>query len=313
MDEFGIIDRYFNWHDNSDDLPVSIGDDAAVINIPAEKQLVTCIDTLISGVHFPETTSAHAIAYKSLAVNLSDIAAMGASPKWFTLAITLPEIDPDWLKAFSSGLKTLADHSGCYLIGGDTTRGPLSISIQILGLVEKETALLRSQAQPGDRIYVSGTLGDAALGLKCYQDSVILDNELAAYCINRLNYPTPRLELGRTIRDKAHACIDVSDGLLQDLSHILDASGVGATLDLTNIPLSKPLQTLDRIDALRYALTGGDDYELLFTLPKKLESWFMSDAISEQTSCIGVINNKVGSISDTSGNLLTKKGYNHFS
>jgi len=313
MDEFGIIDRYFNWHIYSDDLSVSIGDDAAVINIPTGKQLVTCIDTLISGVHFPETTSAHAIAYKSLAVNLSDIAAMGAVPKWFTLAITLPDFNPDWLKAFSTGLKVLAEQSGCYLIGGDTTRGPLSISIQVLGLVEKETALLRSQAQAGDRIYVSGTLGDAAVGLKCYQDSVILDNELAAYCIKRLNYPTPRLQLGKIIRDTAHACIDVSDGLLQDLSHILEASGVGATLDLTNIPLSEPLKTFDRTDALNYALTGGDDYELLFTLPEKLESRLMSDASSELISCIGVINNKVGYISDTNGHLLTKKGYNHFS
>ncbi|MCF6189575.1 MAG: thiamine-phosphate kinase [Cocleimonas sp.] len=333
MDEFNLIQKYFTWNKTPRDVVTAVGDDAAVIEIPPNKQLVTSIDTLVSGVHFPENTPPDAIGHKALAVNLSDLAAMGASPRWFTLALTLPEIDETWLEGFSAGLKELAQQHDCFLIGGDTTRGPLSISIQVMGVVDTGKALLRSDARVGDKIYVTGTLGDAAAGLqsifskdnssnKNNNKKSVLEKEADKVCQKHLNMPTPRIVESNIIKHFASTCIDVSDGLLQDLTHILEASGVAAELDSTQLPLSSALMTLvtDNTEATQLALTGGDDYELLFTIPESREANFVGIVKGKaKVTCIGVITDiteNQNTITDENGNILTNidkyKGYNHF-
>jgi thiamine-monophosphate kinase len=267
MSEFNIIRNYFDWQPRPQDLSLGIGDDAALVNIPQGMELVISVDTSNAGIHFPLDTPPHAIGYKSLAVNLSDLAAMGAIPKWFTLALSLPKANPAWLSEFARGLRELAEQQQIYLIGGDTTRGALSITIQVMGLVEQGTALLRSQAQVGDLICVSGTLGDAAAGLAVVQQRLTLADDAAAYAIQRLNYPSPRVALGRVLRQYAHACMDISDGLLGDLQHILQASQVGAQLTTGALPLHSLLADLSLQQQATFAFNGGDDYELLFTLP----------------------------------------------
>ncbi len=334
MHEFNVIQKYFTWDKPPRDVVTAVGDDAAVLDIPHNKQLVTSIDTLVSGVHFPENTAPYAIGHKALAVNLSDLAAMGASPRWFTLALTLPEIDEIWLEGFSAGLKALAQQYDCFLIGGDTTRGPLSISIQVMGVVDTGKALLRSDARVGDKIYVTGTLGDAAVGLQSIfnknnsssdennRKSSSLEKEATTFCQQRLNMPTPRVVESNIIKHFASTCIDVSDGLLQDLSHILEASDVGAKLNLTQLPLSSALMTLfsstttDNKQATKLALTGGDDYELLFTIPESRETNFLGIVKGKaKVTCIGVITETTEDqtiIIDENGNPLTSTGYNHF-
>jgi len=323
MHEFNLIHKYFTWDNPPADIAIAVGDDAAVLDIPADKQLVTSIDTLISGVHFPENTLPSSIAHKALAVNLSDLAAMGATPKWFTLALTLPEIDEAWLNSFSKGLKTLAHEHHCFLIGGDTTRGPLNISIQVMGLVDTGKALLRSGAKLGDKIYVTGTLGDGAAGLKNLNGELEGEFKLsktdAKYCQQRLDNPTPRIIESRLIKSFATSCIDVSDGLLQDLSHILEASQVGATLNLSHLPFSSALRNLDNNLATNLALKGGDDYELLFTIPAIKETQFLSQLsntmngkVDNKVTCIGEITKEDTGIRDNAGNRLISSGYNHF-
>ena len=320
MSEFDLINHYFNWQiSNKNGVIKAVGDDAAVLALPENTQLITSIDTLISGVHFPENTTPEDIAYKSLAVNLSDLAAMAARPAWFTLALTLPKKNSRWLQGFSAGLKEIATQYGCDLVGGDTTRGSLSISIQVMGWVRRGRALLRSGARPGDLIYVSGTLGDAAIALQ----SVLANSEPGSlnkadlsYCQSRLNRPVPRLAVSEAISDIASACIDISDGLIQDLSHILKASGVGASVQTEQIPLSAALQKLPSEQALWAALSGGDDYELLFCVPPEKQSRL--DTINKMDvplTCIGEINDKSETICDASGNLIKLAdytGYNHF-
>lgn len=344
MGEFDLIETYFRWDnfsDNSDDVKgviIGIGDDAAVLKLDSSQQLVTSIDTLISGVHFPEQTTPAAIAHKALTVNLSDIAAMGAKAKWFTLALTLPDVDHAWLKEFSSSLKKLAEQASVSLVGGDTTRGPLSISIQVMGTVENNHSLLRSGAKPGDKIFVSGTLGDAAVGLSSVQGSFERDTlnpdsldsdvleltaEDKAFCEERLNYPTARVDESEVIKQYATSCIDVSDGLLQDLGHILKKSKVSAVINPHLVPLSNSLQKLPQEKALQYALNGGDDYELLFTVPNQMHEVFMksaSEKISTKITLIGEVishpeNDQEGInvILDPRGKNLRGNGYNHFS
>lgn len=311
MHEFNLIETYFTWDDVPSNVAIAVGDDAAVIDIPKNKQLVTSIDTLISGVHFPKNTPGNAIGHKALAVNLSDIAAMGATPKWFTLALTLPEIDNSWLSGFSAGLKSLAQLHNCFLVGGDTTRGPLSISIQVMGLVDTGSALLRRGAKLGDKIYVTGTLGDAAGGLQILQENLESSQQDRKFFQKRLNFPTPRLVESKTIKQFATSCIDISDGLLQDLSHVLKASGVGAKLDLKALPFSPSLNNLTIELATDFALTGGDDYELLFTIPEEKEKKFI-EKIKDKATCIGSITQHQQRITDSNDKQLTSSGYNHF-
>lgn len=282
LDEFGLIRRYFTRADHP--LPagvrLGIGDDAALLDLPPGESLAVTTDTLVAGRHFPHDALPFDIGWKALAVNLSDLAAMGATPVGVTLAITLPVADDAWLAAFAEGFFALADAHGVPLIGGDTTRGPLSITVTALGSVPLKQALRRDGAQPGDLIYVSGTLGDGGLGLALAEGrlhDVHLPPLHQAHALARLHRPTPRLALGLALRGIASAAMDVSDGLVQDLGHLLKASSgsqpLGATLTLEKLPLSPVMQylagegdTLQR-DVLEWALAAGDDYELLFTVP----------------------------------------------
>ena len=314
-DEFSLIERYFTWANPPKSVTKSVGDDAAILNVPQKQQLVVSVDTLISGVHFPPETAAHAIAHKALAVNLSDLAAMGAEPAWFTLALTLPDIEHEWLSEFSAGLKSLAEQHNIFLVGGDTCRGPLSISIQVMGFVTTDKALLRSTAQHGDKIYVTGTLGDAAAGLAVLQNNLFLEPADVADCVSQLEYPQPRNAISRLLGGFASSCIDLSDGLLADLQHILTASQVGAHINTHTIPLSPILKKLHRDKALELALTGGDDYELLFTL-SPLKEYQLKPLMRSRNiamRCIGTIDQSIHHIELQPDVKTLRQGYQHFS
>ena len=290
MNEFELIQSYFDWQLNDSTIATGIGDDAAIFNLDKGYQLVTSTDTLSEGVHFFKDTSASDIAYKSLAVNLSDIAAMGATAKYFTLALTLPKLDQVWLKDFSESLKVTSEIFKVSLIGGDTSRGPLNISITIMGVIENSKAILRSNAKVGDAIYLSGYIGDAAHCLKKILDGLEpTKDELIS-----LNRPFPRLNLGEALKEIANSCIDISDGLEQDLSHILKASNVGAEIDVRKLPLSKSLlKYVKSNNDWSLPLCGGDDYELCFTVPKTQEQLLksISELCEVRITKIGVINN----------------------
>lgn len=294
------------------EIALGIGDDAALCTVPAGMQLVTSVDTLVSGVHFPSETAAFDIGYKALAVNLSDLAAMGATPKWFTLALTCPPNMEPWLAEFTQGLLTLATQHHISLIGGDTTAGHLTITIQICGFVPTGQALLRSGARVGDEIYVTGTLGDAGLGLLCVQNKVALPQKAREFVINRLNRPTPRLSESVALRNLATSAIDISDGLVADLGHILTTSGVGAEIQVKRLPLSPALREYE--DAINLALSAGDDYELCFTVPQQ-KSVELSHMLPEDSYT------KIGMITATPGLhcflhdqkiKVPKSGYQHW-
>ncbi len=269
LSEFSIIERYFTAQSHRKDVLLGVGDDAALLQVPVGMQLAVSVDTLVAGRHFPENTAPRAIGYKTLAVSLSDMAAMGAEPAWATLAITLPESDPDFVGAFAEGLFVLANQYGVELVGGDTVRGPLSTTLQLQGLVPDGVALLRNGARPGDHIFVTGSLGDAGAGLALRQGSTCADEGAADYLVSRLDYPVPRVEEGKTLRGIASAAIDISDGLLSDLGHIIERSGCSAELELDRLPCSQALRhCVGDGEALKLALTAGDDYELCFTVPE---------------------------------------------
>ena len=240
---------------------LGIGDDAAVLEIPAGQHLVAATDTLNAGIHFPADTSPYDIGYKSLAVNLSDLAAMGAIPRWALLSLCLPQADPGWVRSFSAGFMSLAQAYGITLVGGDTTYGPLSISLTALGFIEAGRQLVRSGASPDDLLVVSGTVGGASYALELLQaGKAVIDKHL-------LDRPQPRVELGQALVGYASACIDISDGLLADLGHLLKASGCGARLEVDHLPQTNALAELESALKWIHQLSGGDDYELLFTLP----------------------------------------------
>ena len=268
MNEFEIIRRYFE----SKNLPVSVklgvGDDGAIIHNDPAKNLVVATDTLVSGVHFPADSSPCDIGYRSVVVNVSDIAAMGGKPEWMTLALSLSETNPEWLKGFSKGLFLAADEYSLNLIGGDLTKAEQNIiTIQMIGEVDTDAQLLRSNAQPGELLFVSGTLGDAAAGLEQFEKKVAL-NQYNQYLIERFFRPTARVDIGQAIMDYASSSIDISDGLIGDLKKIMSASDVGALINIEDIPLSKEmLKIYEPKKSQTFALSGGDDYELLFTAP----------------------------------------------
>jgi len=270
LSEFELIAQYFTRGQRRADVTLGVGDDAALLFPPAGCELVLCVDAMVAGRHFPLETSAEAIGYKSLAVNLSDLAAMGAEPAWVTLALSLPEADEAFVEGFARGFFSLAEATGVDLVGGDTVRGPLQVVVQAQGLVPAGTALTRAGAKPGDHIFVTGTLGDAGAGLGLVHGELACEEEDATWLQRRLDYPTPRLREGGALRGIASAAIDISDGLLADLGHILEASEVGATLELDAIPVSASLKAcISNTEAqLRLALSAGDDYELCFTVPE---------------------------------------------
>ncbi len=264
MNEFSIINQYFtNCGQSPFCVDKGIGDDAAVMTPPQGSQLVMTMDTLIEDVHFPALTSPADIAHKALAVNLSDLAAMGATPAWFLLSISLPDANEPWLQEFSRSLHEQANKYAIKLIGGDTCKGPLSITIQATGVI-KDPAILRSGAKVGDHIFVSGRLGLAAMGLAIIQNKIKPTSDEVA-CIQALNCPVPRLDVSQLVKPFAHSMIDLSDGLLADLGHILESSQCGADLYLDKIPM---LDHIRQNELYQYTLSGGDDYELCFTVPE---------------------------------------------
>ncbi len=264
MDEFAIIQRYFAREATGRAVEIGIGDDGAVLAPAAGRHLVAVVDTLVEARHFPPTLKPADLGWRAVAVNLSDIAAMGAVPRWMTLALTLADANPDWLEGFASGLFDAAASAGVALVGGDTTRGEqLVVSVQIMGEVTPGKALSRSGARVGDSVFVSGYPGDAAAGLEQLQSESAAEGAL----VERFCRPRPRLGLGAELADLATACIDVSDGLAGDLHKLLRASGVGAEVDLTAVPISAALSAFAPERSLDFALHGGDDYELCFTAP----------------------------------------------
>jgi len=291
MTEFELIKQFFTKQIlKRSDVITGIGDDAAIVSIPHTHELAISTDTLVADVHFFKNTSPFDMGHKSLAVNLSDLAAMGAKPAWITLALTLDEANSDWLTSFCQGFFNLANLYQVQLIGGDITRGPLSITIQAMGFLPKGQALRRSDAQPNDLIYVTGTLGDAGFGLQILKNKQMVSD--SDYFLNRLNRPDPRITFAQNLLSFAHAAIDISDGLAADLNHILTASNVGASINVDTIPLSTQLkQALPKNDALSLALTAGDDYELCFTVShndrEKLE--ILANQLSCPITQIGII------------------------
>ncbi|TWI02921.1 thiamine-monophosphate kinase [Luteimonas cucumeris] len=281
MPEFELIERIQARADTRSDVVLGIGDDAAVLQVPAGKQLVVAMDTLNADVHFPAGTAAQDIGWKALAVNLSDLAAMAAQPAWCTLSLSLPQADLAWLDAFLDGFLALAAHHGVALVGGDTTRGPLSVCVTVHGLVDAGQALRRDGATPGDDLWVSGTLGDAAAALAQWREGVGIDVALKA----RLDRPVPRVSLALALAGVAHSCIDVSDGLLADAGHLCARSGVGAEIALAGLPASDALRVLFDEEARRVLqATGGDDYELCFSAPVQARAMIERAAASSDTS-----------------------------
>lgn len=266
MDEFDLIRRYFaDLTPQRDDIPLGIGDDAALLRMSSGFELAVSTDTLIAGRHFPEATASADIGWKALAVNLSDLAAMGADPWAFTLALSLPGADATWLRGFAEGLGAMARAAEIALVGGDTTCGPLSITVTVLGRIPQGQALRRSGAKLGDMVCVTGTLGDAALALTRLESGA----EVPALLRARLDRPQPRLDAGLALRDLAHAAIDLSDGLSGDLAHLLDTSGVGAAVRVDLLPASAVFdRTLTQGESrLALQVSGGDDYELCACIP----------------------------------------------
>ena len=263
MGEFNLIELIRHAARSSDpDVVTGIGDDAAILEMPPGYQLVASTDSLNEGIHFPAGTSAHYVGHKSLAVNLSDLAAMGARPRWFLLNLSMPEPDAHWVREFMEGLMGLASQHGVCLVGGDTCSGPLSISVTVLGLVEAGFGLKRTGARPGDLVAVSGTLGDAA----CALGLVAAGENVSVEILKSLHQPVPRVSLGLALVGKASSCIDISDGLLADLGHVCRASGCGAVIELEAMPASEALMGFNARQRWSLQLGGGDDYELCFTL-----------------------------------------------
>lgn len=302
--EFDLIRQYFTRSTPS--ALLGVGDDAALLQVSPGMELAVSVDMLVEGRHFSPQDGPGTVGHKSLAVNLSDMAAMGAKPRWATLALALPAADEKWLRGFAGGLFGLAGKFGVELVGGDTTRGPLNICIQIMGEVPVGQALRRDGAKAGDEIWVSGTLGTAALALAFRQGRVELDQLEAAACLPALYVPQPRVALGLELRSIASAAIDVSDGLLADLGHILEQSGVGAEIYFESLPLHEVVRRHINLDAVKNCvLAGGDDYELCFTASsaRHAELLALSKKLMLPLTCIGHI------VGGTELTLLNGKGH----
>ncbi len=316
MAEFQLIrDHFLRIGHGRSDVALGIGDDCALLRVPEGHELAVSIDTLAEGTHFLPGCDPEGLGHKSLAVNLSDLAAMGAEPAWVTLALTLPGQDDAWLGAFSRGFAALAGQHRIALVGGDTTSGPLSITVQVHGFVPAGGAVRRGGAQAGDLVCVTGTLGDAGLALRRLLAGEPVDDVLGA----RLDRPTPRLSAGLALRDTATAMIDISDGLVADLGHILDASGVGAEIELARLPLSDAVSAqIQGHDDWDLPLASGDDYELCFTWPQARISEL--PPLIRLAGCaltpIGLIHEKTGLRclrSDGADWRGARGGYEHFS
>lgn len=297
MGEFELIDRFFKRPVTRS--PLGIGDDCALLAPAAGMELAVSSDMLVEGRHFLSTVDPFKLGHKALAVNLSDLAACGARPLAFTLALSMPQADEAWLEPFSRGLLALADEHACELVGGDTTRGPLNICITVFGEVPRGQALLRSGARDGDDVYASGTLGEARLALEAFRGTLSLPAAAFELARARMEQPTPRVALGQALRGIASAAVDVSDGLLGDLGHILRRSGVGARIDTAaagRLMTPSCAAAVDEDRALEYALAGGDDYELVFTAPAANH-----DAVEAAAQRAGTRVTRIGGIESAEG------------
>jgi thiamine-monophosphate kinase len=314
LGEFELIQRWFaQLGAQRDDVVMGVGDDGALLAPPAGQELVAVLDTLVQGTHFFADAPPESVGHRALAVNLSDIAAMGSEPAWALLALTLPHIDPDWLERFAQGFGGLARQHGVALVGGDTTRGPVAVSVQLQGLVPPGAALRRRGARPGDLLCVTGTLGDAAAGLEIARGGAAPRDAVERALLDRFHFPTPRLAAGLQLRGFASACIDVSDGLAGDAGKLAAASGCGVVIDAGRLPLSQALRShCGAARARMYALQGGDDYELCFALPPRhldalrarLAGWTVIGEICE-TPGIGIRDGD-------SVTQVSQSGYDHF-
>jgi thiamine-monophosphate kinase len=317
LGEFELIERFFGaLGARRDDVVLGVGDDAALMRVPDGHELVAAVDTIVEGGHFLPGAPGGDVGWRALAVNLSDLAAMGATPAWATLALTMPAADEDWLDDFAAGFGALAEMHGVALVGGDTTRGPLTVSVQLLGYVPAGRALTRRGARPGDLVYVTGWPGDAAAGLALLDGRLSGRGAMRATLEQRFRRPEPRAEFGRRLLGVASACIDVSDGLAFDLGRLAEASGVGALLRASELPLSRSLHALaGEARAREFALGGGDDYELLFTVPPTARA-----AIGERLGngapachCIGeIVAGRGVRLLGPSGDLPLPRGWDHF-
>ena len=297
LGEFDLIARYFTRPvpAGRDDIALAVGDDCALLEPAPGEQWAVSTDTLVESVHFLPSVDPAALGHKALAVNLSDLAACGAEPRCFFLALALPKVDEAWLAAFSGGMFALADAHRCVLAGGDTTRSPqgVIITITVMGSVPRGQALLRSGARPGDDVWVSGTLGDAAFGLALRQGGTPVPADVRA-AVERLERPQPQVALGLALRGVATAAIDISDGLLGDLGHIMERSAVGARVEWNRIPRSDALRRQSEADQRRFALAGGDDYELLFAAASARRS-----EVERAAAGAGVAVTRIGEVTST--------------
>ncbi|MGI5308839.1 thiamine-phosphate kinase [Rheinheimera sp. WS51] len=309
MGEFELIAEYFSAVGaRRRDVITGVGDDGAVIQVRDGHDLVVTTDTMVSGTHFFANDDPRALGHKLVTVNVSDLAAMGAEPAWLSLALTMPEINQTWLKAFSAGVNETAEYYNCQLVGGDTTRGPLSFTMMAKGLVPRGKALSRSGAKVGDYIYVTGTLGDAALGLKLQQGLHQVSKKHHTHILQRFQFPSARVALGQALRNIANSAMDLSDGLYSDIQHILHRSSVGASIDVQKLPLSQALKdSCDTATAYSLALSGGEDYELLFTVAENKRG-----SLDVLLSPYGVGLTCIGRITGVAGKLELKNGDQQF-
>jgi len=319
LSEFELIERYFSHCGaRRADVLLGVGDDGALLDSPGDKELVAAIDTLVAGVHFLAGAEPASIGHRALAVNLSDLAAMGARPAWALLALTLPAAEERWLAAFAGGFCALAQAHDVAIVGGDTSAGPLSVTVQVLGHVPRKSAMLRSGGSLGDALFVSGTAGDAAAGLALEQGRLKIDDAVAArYLRERFSFPTPRIALGERLRDFASACIDVSDGLLGDAAKLAHASGCGVAIAFDDVPVSAELvRALGAQQARQLALSGGDDYELCFSVaPARVAE--LARALPAERWCyrqIGELRAERGASVTRGGNVMqfSHTGFDHF-
>ena len=318
LTEFELIERYFrDCGAARSDVIAGIGDDAALVAVPPDTELVVATDTLVAGVHFPQGAPAASIGHRALAVNLSDLAAMGARAAWALLALTIPRAEEAWLAEFAAGLAALARAHGVALVGGDTTRGPLTVTVQLLGTVPPGAALRRCGGRAGDALFVSGTPGDAAAGLALEERRLAAEPLALAYLRERFLRPTPRMALGERLRGHASACIDVSDGLLGDAGKLAQASQTGVEISFAAVPVSEPLvRAVGEEQARTLALTGGDDYELLFAVHPEKVSAMLADLPPERWGYtrIGALRAAPGAEVLREGTVMqfSHSGYQHF-
>ena len=319
MNEFDLIRKYFQHSLLKKDVEIGIGDDCAVLSLSHDEQLVVSIDTMVQGVHFHANAKAEDIGSRAVSAALSDLAAMGATPRWVTLALTVPSVDRDWLASFSEGLFSIINSYNCALVGGDTTQGPLTISIQVHGTLPNGKRLSRDGAKPGDLVCVTGCLGDGAAALKYIEQGGSISQASVDYLHNRFYRPTPQIELGEKLLQCAHSAIDVSDGFLADLAHICNASNVGAEINIDQLPISQACLELDKTQSEYWALNGGDDYQLCFTLPREKKGWVGNDNDHREhtITVVGHITTDLGIRCQKNGKTISleqinQNGYQHF-